>query len=106
MHFQRINDKDLYASAWRSDSMRSRVRGVSVWICASPRFDRDLAAGLRALLDGMPGGTAADDRALLRELDQKARKNLIKNKSFELADYIRKAVGPVGSGEDYYKSGR
>jgi hypothetical protein len=34
------------------------------------------------------------------------RKNLIKNKSFELADYIRKAVGPVGSGKDYYQSGR
>merc|ERR1712224_350033 len=34
------------------------------------------------------------------------RKNLIKNKQFELADYIRKAVGPVGSGKDYYQSGR
>jgi hypothetical protein len=34
------------------------------------------------------------------------RKNLIKNKSFELADYIRKAIGEVGSGQDYYQSGR
>jgi len=34
------------------------------------------------------------------------RKNLIKNKSFELADYIKKAVGPVGSGKEYYQSGR
>merc|ERR550514_940381 len=34
------------------------------------------------------------------------RKNLIKKKSFELADYIKKAVGPVGSGKDYYESGK
>jgi len=34
------------------------------------------------------------------------RKNLIKKGSFELADYIRKAIGPVGSGKDYYQSGR
>merc|ERR1719390_266941 len=34
------------------------------------------------------------------------RKKLVKNKSFELADYIRKAIGEVGSGQDYYQSGR
>ena len=34
------------------------------------------------------------------------RKDLIKNKQFELADYIRKAIGEVGSGKDYYQSGR
>jgi hypothetical protein len=34
------------------------------------------------------------------------RKNLIKNKQFELADYIRKKIGEVGSNSDYYKSGR
>merc|ERR1719453_1749990 len=34
------------------------------------------------------------------------RKTLIKNKQFELADYIRKAIGEVGSGQDYYQSGR
>jgi len=34
------------------------------------------------------------------------RKNLIKNKQFELADYIRKAIGEVGSGKEYYQSGR
>jgi hypothetical protein len=34
------------------------------------------------------------------------RKNLIKNGTFELADYIKKAIGEVGSGSDYYKSGR
>jgi len=34
------------------------------------------------------------------------RKGLIKNKSFELADYIRKKIGEVGSGKDYYQSGR
>ena len=37
---------------------------------------------------------------------EQKRKNLIKNKSFELADYIRKAIGEVGSGQDYYQSGR
>merc|ERR1711939_1075265 len=34
------------------------------------------------------------------------RKNLIKSGKFELADYIRKAIGEVGSGKDYYESGR
>jgi len=34
------------------------------------------------------------------------RKNLIKSGTFELAGYIRKAIGPVGSGKDYYDSGR
>jgi len=34
------------------------------------------------------------------------RKNLIKSGKFELADYIKKAIGEVGSGKDYYESGR
>merc|ERR1711971_1022438 len=34
------------------------------------------------------------------------RKKLVANKSFELADYIRKAIGEVGSGQEYYQSGR
>uniref|UniRef100_A0A6T9Q2C8 PS II complex 12 kDa extrinsic protein n=1 Tax=Haptolina ericina TaxID=156174 RepID=A0A6T9Q2C8_9EUKA len=34
------------------------------------------------------------------------RKGLISSKSFELADYIRKKIGEVGSGQDYYQSGR
>merc|ERR1719316_1581980 len=34
------------------------------------------------------------------------RKNLIKEGKFELADYIKKAIGEVGSGKDYYQSGR
>merc|ERR1719390_62573 len=34
------------------------------------------------------------------------RKNLIKEGKFELADYIRKAIGEVGSGKEYYQSGR
>merc|ERR1711990_342159 len=34
------------------------------------------------------------------------RKALIAKKQFELADYIRKAIGEVGSGKDYYQSGR
>jgi len=37
---------------------------------------------------------------------EKKRKGLISAKSFELADYVRKKIGEVGSGEDYYKSGR
>jgi hypothetical protein len=34
------------------------------------------------------------------------RKRLIKAGTFELAGYIKKAIGEVGSGEDYYNSGR
>jgi hypothetical protein len=34
------------------------------------------------------------------------RKGLIKKGAFELADYVRKAIGPVGSGSEYYQSGR
>merc|ERR1711988_984279 len=34
------------------------------------------------------------------------RKALIAGKSFELADYVRKKIGAVGSGKDYYQSGR
>jgi len=34
------------------------------------------------------------------------RKKLISNKQFELADFIRKKIGEVGSGKDYYESGR
>ena len=34
------------------------------------------------------------------------RKGLISKKDFELADYVRKRVGNVGSGKDYYQSGR
>lgn len=34
------------------------------------------------------------------------RKSLIGKKSFELADYVKKKVGEVGSGKDYYQSGR
>jgi hypothetical protein len=37
---------------------------------------------------------------------EQKRKNLVKNNQFQLADYIRKAVGEVGSGQDYYQSGR
>merc|ERR1719252_64526 len=32
-------------------------------------------------------------------------KRLISKKDFELADYVRKKVGAVGSGKDYYQSG-
>jgi len=34
------------------------------------------------------------------------RKKLIANKQFELADYVRKAIGNVGSGKEYYESGK
>ena len=34
------------------------------------------------------------------------RKNLIAKGKFELADYIKKKIGEVGSGSGYYKSGR
>merc|ERR1719271_1070566 len=34
------------------------------------------------------------------------RKKLVANKQFELADYISKAIGAVGSGKEYYQSGK
>ena len=34
------------------------------------------------------------------------RKKLIAKKQFELADYVRKQIGNVGSGKEYYQSGR
>merc|ERR1719199_2107008 len=34
------------------------------------------------------------------------RKKLVANKQFELADYIKKAIGAVGSGKEYYQSGK
>ena len=34
------------------------------------------------------------------------RKKLISKGSFELAGYIRKAIGEVGSGKEYYQSGK
>jgi hypothetical protein len=37
---------------------------------------------------------------------EQKRKNLIAGGKFELADYIKKAIGEVGSGKDYYQSGR
>jgi len=37
---------------------------------------------------------------------EKKRKGLIAKKQFELADYVRKKIGAVGSGVDYYQSGR
>jgi hypothetical protein len=40
-----------------------------------------------------------------REAELK-RKNLIKNNKFQLADYLRKEIGPAGSGKEYYQSGR
>jgi len=43
---------------------------------------------------------------LNRVATEKKRKKLVANKQFELADYIRKAIGSVGSGKDYYQSGK
>jgi hypothetical protein len=37
---------------------------------------------------------------------EKKRKGLISAGAFELADYVKKKIGPVGSGKDYYESGR
>jgi hypothetical protein len=34
------------------------------------------------------------------------RKDLIKAGKFQLADYVRKEIGPAGSGRDFYQSGR
>ena len=37
---------------------------------------------------------------------EKKRKDLIAQGKFQLADYIKKAIGDVGSGKEYYQSGR
>merc|ERR1719326_2013206 len=51
-----------------------------------------------------------------KEMAEKKKKNtaatakkvqkLIGKKEFELADYVRKRIGEVGSGKEYYQSGR
>jgi len=51
-----------------------------------------------------------------KEMSEKKRKNtaataakvkkLVSKKEFELADYVRKKIGEVGSGKDFYQSGR
>merc|ERR1711907_788821 len=43
---------------------------------------------------------------LNRIATENKRKKLVANKQFELADYIKKAIGSVGSGKEYYQSGR
>ena len=48
----------------------------------------------------------AKQKALNRKATEAKRKGLINNKQFELADYIRKKIGEVGSGKEYYTSGR
>jgi len=48
----------------------------------------------------------ASKKALNRKATEAKRKGLISSKQFELADYIRKKIGEVGSGKDYYQSGR
>ena len=37
---------------------------------------------------------------------EKKRKKLVAEGKFELADYVKKAIGNVGSGKEYYESGR
>ena len=48
----------------------------------------------------------AAQKVLNRKATEAKRKSLIANKQFELADYIRKKIGEVGSGKEYYPSGR
>merc|ERR1711957_512272 len=50
------------------------------------------------------------DQAAIKAKNIKATgakvKKLISKKEFELSDYVRKKIGDVGSGKDYYQSGR
>ena len=41
-----------------------------------------------------------------RMATENKRKRLVADKAFELADYIKKKIGTVGSGKEYYQSGR
>jgi len=49
---------------------------------------------------------AAEIKKKNRQATEAKRKGLVSSKSFELADYVRKKIGEVGSGKDYYQSGR
>ena len=59
-----------------------------------------------------PAYLAAERKALVDKKKQNIktaeakRKGLIAKKEFELADYVRKKIGNVGSGKEYYESGR
>ena len=59
-----------------------------------------------------PAYLAAERRDMQQQskLNMKAteakRKKLISKGTFELAGYIRKAIGEVGSGKEYYQSGK
>lgn len=48
----------------------------------------------------------AQKKLLNRKATETKRKGLISSKQFELADYIRKKIGEVGSGKEYYMSGK
>merc|ERR1740130_2342597 len=54
--------------------------------------------------------TERKDQAAVKAKNIKATgakvKKLISKKEFELSDYVRKKIGEVGSGKDYYQSGR
>lgn len=63
----------------------------------------------RSLLDALCVPRSQDLREQSKRNTKSAeakRKALIGKKSFELADYVRKKIGAVGSGKDYYQSGR
>merc|ERR1719316_1994290 len=49
---------------------------------------------------------AAETKKKNRAATEAKRKALVSKKAFELADYVRKKIGEVGSGKDYYQSGR
>ena len=69
-------------------------------------------ADLPAQRQRQPAYLAAErkEMAAVKAKNMKAteakRKGLIGKGAFELADYIKKAVGEVGSGKEYYQSGR
>ena len=48
---------------------------------------------------------AAQKKRNMQAVENK-RKKLVNGKAFELADYIKKAIGTVGSGQEYYQSGK
>ena len=48
----------------------------------------------------------AEKKKLNIKTAEAKRKGLIAKKEFELADYVRKKIGNVGSGKEYYESGR
>jgi hypothetical protein len=98
-----------------NSSIQTQKNGFGTFIQGFQRRDGKSKYGMPIFL---PNGNVnpaylAAERKDIQEQSKKntreaelKRKNLIKNNKFQLADYLRKEIGPAGSGKEYYQSGR